>query len=170
MNKQNGLPQRKSNRLKNYDYNSSGAYFITVCTENRRGILSKIVGVDVPGDPKNIELFPYGMIAHKYIKQMNEFYENVSVDQYVIMPNHIHILLRVFENGSPRTSTPTKQTSTVSHFISTFKRLCNKECGRNIWQRSFHDHIIRDKKAFEKISKYIYENPIKWEDDCFYNE
>jgi len=170
MNKQNELPKRKSNRLNFFDYSSSGAYFITVCTENRRGILSKIVGVDVPGDPINMELLPYGIIAHKFIKQMNEFYENVSVDQYVIMPNHIHILLRVFENGSPRTSTPTRQTSTVSHFISTFKRFCNKECGGNIWQRSFHDHIIRDKNDYEIISEYIYENPIKWKDDCFYTE
>ena len=126
------------------------------------------VGVDVLGDPKNVELLPYGMVADKYIKQMNEIYENLTVAQYVIMPNHIHFILFIHEDGSPRTSTPTKQTSAISHFVSTFKRFCNKEYGKNIWQRSFHDHIIRDQRDYEKISEYIYENPIKWQSDCFY--
>ncbi len=97
---------------KDYDYSSNGAYFITICTEGRRQILSRIVGVDVLGEPKNVELLPHGIVADKYIKQMNEFYENITVDQYVIMPNHIHFLLFVREDGSPRTSTPTKQTPT----------------------------------------------------------
>ena len=162
MDKENKLPQRKPTRLKNFDYNSTGAYFITLCTENRQQILSQIVGVDVPGDPKNAELSSYGIVADKYIKQMSKFYENITVNQYVIMPDHIHILLFVRENGSPRTSTPTKQTSTVSHFISTFKRFCNKEYGKNIWQRGFHDHVIRNRKDYEEITKYIYENPIRW--------
>ena len=70
-------------------------------------MLSHIVGVDVLGDPKSVELLPYGIVADKYIKQMDEFYENITVDQYVIMPNHVHILLFVHEDGSPRTSTPT---------------------------------------------------------------
>ena len=162
MNNENKLPQRKPTRLKNFDYNSTGAYFITLCMENRQQILSQIVGVDVPGDPKNAELSSYGIVADKYIKQMSKFYENITVNQYVIMPDHIHILLFVRENGSPRTSTPTKQTSTVSHFISTFKRFCNKEYGKNIWQRGFHDHMIRNRKNYEEIAKYIYENPMRW--------
>ena len=65
------------------------------------------VGVDVLGDPQNVELLSHGMVADKYIRQMNEFYENLTVDQYVIMPNHIHLILFVHEDGSPRTSTPT---------------------------------------------------------------
>ena len=111
-----------------------------------------------------------GIVADKYIKQMNGFYENISVDQYVIMPNHIHILLFVCEGGSPRTSTPTKQTSTVSHFISTFKRFCNKEYGENIWQRGFHDHVIRGREDYEEIVKYIYENPARWYYDKLYSK
>ena len=160
--KDNELPKRKDLRLKSFDYSSVGAYFITLCTEDRRQILSRIVGVDVLGDPKNVELLPYGVVADKYIKQMSEFYENIIVDQYVIMPNHIHILLVVRDNGSPRTSTPTKQTSTVSHFVSTFKRFCNKEYGSNIWQRGFYDHIVRGREDYEEIVKYICENPLRW--------
>ena len=170
MDNEKELPKRKGLRLKDFDYSTPGAYFITLCTEGRRQILSRIVGVDVLGDPKNAELLPYGIVADKYIKQMNEFYENITVDQYVIMPNHIHFLLFVRENGSPRTSTPTKQTSFVSHFVSTFKRFCNKEYGENIWQRGFHDHVIRGREDYEEIVKYIYENPIRWYYDELYIE
>ena len=99
--------ERKSTRSGYFDYSNAGVYFLTICTQKRQQILSRIVGVDVLGDPKNIELLPYGKIADKYINQMNDFYDNITIDRYVIMPNHIHIMLLVFENGSPRTSTPT---------------------------------------------------------------
>ena len=114
---ENKLPKRRPTRLNNFDYNRVGAYFITLCTEDRRQILSRIVGVDVPGDPKNVKLLPYGIVADKYIKQMDGFYENITVDRYVIMPDHIDILLFVSNGGSPRTSTPTKQTTTVYFFV-----------------------------------------------------
>ena len=117
-----------------------------------------------------MELLPHGIVADKHIKQMNEFYENITVDQYVIMPNHIHFLLFVCDDGLPRTSTPTKQTSFVSHFVSTFKRFCNKEYGKNVWQRGFYDHIIRGREDYEEIVKYIYENPIRWYYDELYAE
>ena len=170
MDKEKKVPKRKPTRLQAFDYNTTGAYFITICTDKRRQILSRIVGVDVLGDPQNVELLSHGMVADKYIKQMNEFYENLDVDQYVIMPNHIHLILFVRKDGSPRTSTPTKQTSFVSHFVSTFKRFCNKEYGVNIWQRGFHDHVIRGNEDYEEIVKYIHENPIRWYYDELYTE
>ena len=83
----NDLPQRKSPRLKEYDYNGAGLYFLTICTDKRRKILSKIVGVGVPDDPC-VELTVYGTIVEKYIKQLDNHYENISIEQYVIMPNH----------------------------------------------------------------------------------
>ena len=181
------LPTRKKIRLQNYDYSETGAYFITICTNKRRKILSKIVGVDVPDDPR-VELTAYGKIADKYINQLNNFYANISVEQYVIMPNHIHMILFVGDGGSSRTSTPTdenicvgngssrtstptvRQHSAVPAFVSTFKRFCNKEIGQNIWQRYYYDHVIRNKCDFEEISKYIYENPLKWQFDSLYTE
>ena len=165
MDKVKNFPKRKPTRLKDFDYSNAGAYFITICTDKRQQILSCIVGVDVLGDPKKVELLPYGMVADKYINQMNEFYEGITVDQYVIMPNHIHILMFVQDDGSPRTSTPTRQTSSISHFVSTFKRFCNKECGGNIWQRGFFDHVIRGRDDYEEIVKYISENPMRWHCD-----
>ena len=96
----NDYAKRKRNRLEKYDYSSRGAYFITICTEGRREILSRIVvGGDVLDAPKNEKLLPYGKIAEKYIHQLNNFYDDIVIDRYVIMPNHIHIMLFVSENG-----------------------------------------------------------------------
>ena len=169
MNK-NDFPKRKNIRLKNYDYSEPGAYFITICTDKRRKILSKIVGGDVLDAP-HVELMEYGRVADKYINQLNCHYENISVEQYVVMPNHIHLILFVRQDGASRTSPPTvKQHSIVPAFVSAFKRFCNKECGESIWQRGFYDHIIRNKHDYEEISKYIYENPLKWQFDELYSE
>lgn len=189
---ENKLPKRKSTRLQGVDYNSMGAYFITVCVENRNCILSQIVeiarssnevandsqkraeimkinvGTGVPDDPQIcVKLTEYGRIADKYINRLNNFYDNLSVDNYVIMPNHIHILLRVNEDG---TSTSTVQNSIVSRFLSTFKRYCNKEYGKNIWQYRSNDHIIRDRDDYERHVRYICENPKNWMYDELYGE
>jgi REP element-mobilizing transposase RayT len=165
------LPKRKSTKLKGFDYNTEGAYFVTICTADKQKILSRIVGGDVLDAPKN-ELSRCGKIADKYINQLNEFYDNVTVDGYVIMPNHIHIMLFVHDNGasgmSPPTSTP--QHSAVSRFVSTFKRFCNKEYGENIWQRYFNDHIIRNQDDYDKHMGYICENVIRWKSDKLYVE
>lgn len=162
----NEMPKRKKNRLGNYDYSSCGVYFLTICTEDRQHVLSRIVGGDVLGAPKQIELFPYGRIADKYINQLNDFYHDIQVKQYVIMPNHIHILLFLVDSGAPRTSPPTKQHTPIARFVSTFKRFCNKEYGENIWQRNYYDHIIRNREDYEEHVRYICENPVRW----FYDE
>ncbi len=166
------LPKRKPTRLKEYNYSTPGVYFITICVKGREELLSKIiVGDGVLDVPKNT-LTQYGRIADKYINQMNEFYENISVDKYVIMPNHIHLLLQITEtenqNGTSRTPSPTN--STIAKFISTFKRFCNREYGVNIWQRLSNDHIIRGEKDYQEIWEYIDTNVIRWEKDCFYND
>ena len=162
------LPKRKSTRLKDYDYNTPGAYFITICVKGRKRLLSKIVGTGVLDGPKN-ELSWYGKVADKHINTMNEFYEDLYVDKYVIMPNHVHIILRVLKNNGA-SGTPLPTNNAVSDFVGTFKRFCNKEYGENIWQTSFHDHIIRGEDDYKKIWKYIDTNALKWEEDCFYTE
>ncbi len=123
-------------------------------------------------DGPRIELTQYGKIADKYINQMNDFYNNLSVEKYVIMPNHIHIILWIKgnENGPSRTPVPTIQNSSVSRFISTFKRFCNKEYGENIWQYRSYDHIIRNKQDYKEHIKYIYENPMRWQHDELYTD
>lgn len=178
------IKNRKTTRLDTFDYNSVGAYFITICTQNKQCLLSEVkltsVGTGVlDGPPANkeisVELTEYGRIADKYINQLNDFYKNISVDYYIIMSNHIHLLLNVGESGPSGTPVPTEllcfenatQNSVISRFISTFKRFCNKEYGKNIWQSRSYDHVIRDMKDYETHIKYIYENPLKW---FFYGE
>ena len=160
------LPKRKNTRLKNYNYNTPGVYFVTICVKDRKQLLSKItVGDGVLDVPKNI-LLNYGKIADKYINQLNNFYDNISIDKYVVMPNHIHLLIRIFnKGGTSRTPSPTN--NMVAMLVSTFKRFCNKEYGEDIWQRSYHDHIIRGDEDYEKIWEYIDTNVLRWEDDCF---
>ena len=112
-------------------------------------------------------MLPYGEIAAKYLNQLHAFYREIRVESYVIMPNHIHILLRVLEGPSGR-PVPTKQNSIVSRFVSTFKRFANKEYGKNIWQARSYDHVIRDQADFDRHLKYIQENPFGWwEDELF---
>ena len=178
-----GTKDRKTTRLKNVDYNRAGVYFITICTKERRCLLSQIVGTGVLDGPF-VELLPHGKIVKKYIDQLSDFYSNVlSVEQYVIMPNHVHMLLFVKPNGdnileneliSPngpsRTPVPTIQNSIISRFISTLKRFCNKEYGENIWQYRSYDHVIRNQKDYEEHINYIYLNPTRWYYDELYVE
>ena len=180
------LPTRKKMRLQNYDYSSCGAYFITVCTEKRQPTLSRIVGDDVLGVPYptkdipcSVKLLPCGKIVDKYINQLNNFYDNIQIDHYVIMPNHVHIILFLHpfyeheldtKGGTPRTSSPTRKAVGVSQFVETLKRFCNKEYGENIWQRNFHDHIIRNHKDYEEHINYIYYNPVRWHLDELYTD
>ena len=165
------LKKRKTTRLKGADYNLNQAVFLTICTKERRCILSRVVGTGVPDGPQ-IELTKYGQIADKYINQLNDFYDNLSVESYVIMPNHIHIMLWVkgAKNGPSRTPVPTIQNSILSRFVSTFKRFCNKEYETNIWQYRSNDHIIRDRQDHEEHLRYIYENPMRWYYDELYTE
>ena len=169
------LPKRKSIRLKNYDYSSSGYYFITICTQNKRKILCDIVGDGVYDIPK-IKLTECGKSVYKYIQKMKVQYNNVSIDKYVIMPNHIHLLIKLSDLvkmdgvliGTSQAPSPTN--AIIPKFVSLFKRYCNREIGKNIFQRSFHDHIIRGEEDYLKIWNYIDINPQKWKEDCFYTE
>ena len=158
------LPKRNPTRLKGYDYSTPGAYFITICTKDRKELLSKIiVGDDAYLVPKN-HISNYGAICDKYINNINIKYKNVTVDKYVIMPNHIHLI--IFLHRTMKASSPTKNIETI---IRSFKTMVTKEIGYSIWQRSYHDHIIRGDKDYQKIWEYIDTNVIRWKKDCFYN-
>lgn len=147
---------RKPNRLKNYDYSSQGAYFITICTLDRKCILSHIVGGDALIAPQT-NLTRCGEIARKNIESMP------GIDKYVIMPNHIHLLIAI--DGPMKASAPT---ISVPNLIRSFKVLVSKEIGQSIWQRSFYDHIIRDEEDYLNHLRYIEDNPAKWSEDKYY--
>ena len=162
------LSQRRPTRLRNYDYSNTGYYFVTICTHNRKNLLSNIiVGEGLPLPQLTIQ----GEIANKYILLVSKKYPSVKMDKYIIMPNHIHIIMCIDNNGRGNPS------PTISNVIGWLKYNITKQINRkyntigtNVFQRSFHDHIIRDKNDYLKIWNYIDTNPQKWEDDCFYSE
>ena len=164
---------RKKNRLINYDYSQNGAYFITICAENRKKIFSEIVGGGVLDTPQT-RLNQCGAVIVRRIEEMNRIYRHIKTTKYVVMPNHIHLLVHIDREeicgaaGTSRTPSPTS--ALIPQYVSTLKRMCNKEIGRNIWQRSYHDRIIRDDAEYDKIWQYIDTNPLRWELDCFYTE
>ncbi len=166
------LPKRKSTRLPYFDYSQGGAYFLTLCMQDRKKILSTVertekpVGDDAHGVPR-IQLTRIGKIVEKYILSTNNV-KGVSVGDFVIMPNHIHLILFIDEDGTPRASSPTRQTSVVSNCVSTLKRFVNKEVGENIFQRSFYDRVIRNRDEYMEICNYITLNPENWENDELY--
>ena len=151
-------PQRKHNRLCDYDYSLNGAYFVTICTQDRKKILSQIVGDGFPV-PK-----PYGTAAEEMIHQIPKKYPAVSVDRYVIMPDHIHMLLRIdrdFGTGNP--------SPTLGTIIGWYKYQATKHInaqsgaqGEKIFQRSYYDHVIRNQRDYDEIWQYIENNPRKW--------
>lgn len=157
-------PARKQNRLENYNYSENGAYFITICTENRRNILSTIsVGADIIRPQPRIVLTQYGKIVAEAISNISSCYPSVAVDKYVIMPNHVHLLLSFSPDAGRIISAPT-----LSVVIGQMKRWCSKQIGQPIWQKSFHDHVIRSQQDYDEIWSYIENNPKQWELDKYH--
>ena len=151
---------RRPNRLANYDYSSAGYYFITVCTKERALYLRR-------GAQCAPELLPpltaAGTAAEWAILQIPAHYPHVCVDKYVIMPNHVHMILAVAAAGGRALRAPT-----ISHIIRTWKEAVTKRIGLPLWQKSFHDHVIRGEADYLRIWAYIDTNPLKWREDRYY--
>ena len=156
-------PVRKQNRLADFDYSQPGAYFITVCTRNRKYLLSTIVGADDHIGP-HVRLTKIGEIVEKYLRQIP------GIGAYVIMPNHVHMILHISATdilqGPMWSSAPTR--AKVPTLVRTWKTLVSKELGESTWQRSYYDHIIRDEQDYLVKMQYIAENPAKWYYDDYY--
>lgn len=163
----NDFSERKRLRLKDFDYSSNNFYFVTVCVNDKEPLLSNIVGDDAHIVPKKIILKPYGKIAEKHILRINTMYQNAYVEKYIIMPNHIHMLIFIDryedgianEHGTMRASSPTS--TDLSTVIRTFKTMVTKEIGTPIWQRSFYDEIIKNETHFQNVWNYIAYNALK---------
>ena len=171
MNKEKELPKRKHPRLDNYDYSSAGAYFVTICTQNRCCLLSRVVGRGLaPAETIGIEYTAFGEIAEKQLFLLEDRYPYLAVDQFVIMPNHIHAIMIL--NGGAAGASPRP---TITDIVCAYKSLTTRECKKNgfegkLFQTSFYEHIIRGRKDYEEIVKYIYENPLRWYYDELYAE
>ena len=123
---------------------------------------------DDPG-ARVLRLTPYGVCLQTYLDTLSSAYPNVTLHHAVIMPNHVHLLLSIDHNapGAPRSSRPTQL---ISRIIAALKRFTNQQAGFNLWQSTFHDHIIRTDADYLRIWEYIDANPAKWREDCYYTE
>ena len=168
----NEFPQRKHARLENYDYSSSGACFVTICTQNRRCVLSRIVGRGLaPAETYGVEYTLFGEIAKQQLLLLEERYSDLTVDRYVIMPNHIHIVFILNQKTAGASPRPTIM-DIVCAYKSLTTRECKKKgfCEKKMFQTSFYEHIIRGREDYETIVQYIYENPARWYYDEMYTE
>ena len=157
--------KRKNISLKEYDYSQNGGYFVTVCTQKRRNILSRInVGEGFHPLPV-IELSEIGKEIENTINFINENYNNVFIDKYVIMPNHIHLIIFLgYENTGGHGNPP------LQNVVGQLKSFTTKKYGKVFWQRSFYEHIVRNENEYKNIWEYIDTNPYKWSDDEYYTK
>ena len=159
------LPKRKPNRLTEYDYSTPNAYFITICTQNRRNLFWTDVGAIIDR-PKNLPLTALGHIVQRCIEDIPNHYPAITVDNHVIMPNHVHLLLQINTDCDGRSMIA----PTVSTVVRLMKGAVSKQVEFPVWQKGFYDHIIRNDTDYREIWNYIECNPIRWTEDKLYPE
>ena len=150
-------PQRKQNRLPNYDYAQNGVYFLTICTKEKVCILSSVTVGAAIGRPPVVSLSPIGKIVEQALQEIPAHYPGVSVDRYIVMPNHVHILLCMTGNSGRPMSVPA-----VQQIVNQFKGVVTKRAGRPVWQKGFYDHVVRDDYDYQTRWAYIDDNPRRW--------
>lgn len=167
------IHKRKSIRLQYFDYSTSGAYFVTMCIKNMECVLGNIVHGETV-------LSCVGEIVYKYWNELPIYFDNVSLDEYVFMPNHMHgIVIIENEYGDhnrckggvtpPQRTTPQRK-PTLGQIVAYFKyqstktinKIHNTPC-KPFWQRNYYEHIIRNDTDLNRIRKYIINNPSKWQ-------
>lgn len=170
------LPQRKPQRLKNYDYSLNGYYFITICTHNKQHLFGKILD-------GQMLLNEYGKIGEQELMQIPGRFANVSLDKFVVMPNHIHIIMVINYvataancQSGPQQSNPAERSRpfpTLPKIVGLYKsgaarRIRALHGEITVWQKSYYDHIIRTDEDYQNIWHYIDTNPLKWENDKYF--
>ena len=171
------MHERKLNRMKGYDYSTSGAYFVTLCVRNR------VENKNIFGEIRNKKMIlnQTGIISTNYWLEIPNHYVGVSIDEFIIMPDHIHGIIVINDNvGTGHCPVPTDtetitETETkknipkygkLSKIVKSYKNAITKYISENEyakfqWQRSFHDHIIRNDHELNRIRQYIIDNPMK---------
>ena len=149
------LLQRKLTRLRGYDYSTPGYYFITICTKDKQSLFWK----EKSDNCINPQLSEYGKIADEAINSITSYYPNVKIDKYVIMDNHIHMILIIMVDDDidnvQMISAPT-----IMRVVGQMKRWISKQIGFSIWQKSFYEHIIRSDSDYKIKAEYIMNNPL----------
>ena len=164
------MPVRKTMRLPGWNYSQNSAYFLTICAKNRKPIFSEIVGRGILDAPK-VRLYQYGEWVWQSIEFLCEKNAGVQLHNWVIMPNHVHLLLSICDesqmccgaSGMPR---PTN--AVIPKYVSSLKRFTNRKACIDLWQAGYYDHIIRDDVDFIQRWRYIDNNPSAWLEDDYY--
>ena len=174
------IHKRRSIRIKDYDYSKSGLYFITICTKDRECIFGMIID-------ETMDLNNYGKIVEAEILETCKIRKEIAIQEYIIMPNHIHLIIEVIDVGAygirPTTKnirnateqgvshTPLQSPSkTIGSAIRGIKSAVSRNIGYSVWQRNYHEHIIRNENSLYKIIEYIRCNPLNWKEDCNYKD
>ena len=169
---------RRSIRLKGYDYSQSGWYYITLCTRNRERLFGEVVG-------SNMKLIELGKIAEKEWLKTAKIRKNIIIDQYIIMPNHLHGIIGIMDREAESKGTmhraPTieqfsKPTSnSIPTIIRGFKSAVTKKINNlrntpyvSVWQRNYYERVIRNEPELNRIRNYILQNPLNWDIDKYY--
>jgi len=161
--------QRKANRLKNYDYSSSGVYFVTICSKNRIEYFGTIVN-------KKMILNKIGGIVKECWEGIPKHFKDIILDKFVIMPNHVHgiLIINNVENrhacSLQHVCSLRRQNQLLPNVINSFKSASSKlihqlQLNSFQWQKSFYDHIMRNEKSLNKIKEYVGNNPLNWDND-----
>ena len=150
------LCKRKSTRIPLFDYSSDQFYFVTICAYDKKCIFGK------PG-----ELNQIGKIVYDALINIPNHYQHIKIDHCVVMPNHLHAIIVVGCDGEAG------ERPSLNTVVGQFKSGCAREIHKihsdlKVWQRSYHDHIIRNPESYKKIWQYIDTNPIRWNEDCFF--
>jgi REP element-mobilizing transposase RayT len=162
---------RKRNRMAGYDYSQNALYFITICVNDRICCFGKVVN-------GRMECNEYGKIAHQQWQWLFSQYPYIVSHAFVVMPNHVHGVIEIDDSRVVRTGRDLSllpmpiKIKPLSQLIGAYKTTSSAKIHlagmpEFNWQRSFHDRIIRDEKAYLNIVNYIKNNPRKWMEDCF---
>jgi putative transposase len=152
---------RRSTRLTGYDYSAGGAYFVTICVEDRQCKLGRVEG-------GNVVLSATGAVVAECWEQLNKKYADVELDQFVVMPNHFHAIIGLCPSvgaGSPR---PVSLGQIMGFYKYETTKRVNEAIGTpgaKLWQRGYFDHVIRTDRSLEAIREYIFTNPSRWSVD-----
>ena len=153
---------RKRNRLENYDYGQEGCYFVTLCTQNRLRLfqMESLVGnglCAVPHIPNQI--------VHKWVVETQKKFDNITVDKYVVMPDHLHFIINIRERHTGRSLQDAMhffKTMTTNEYIMGVKSGALPPFNKRPWQKSYYDHVIRNQQDYNEVWEYIENNPVKW--------
>ncbi len=184
------MNNRKRNRLLGYDYSRDNLYFVTNCVKNNECCFGNVVHVETGRDlsvqnksqihPSQIhqeleykvELNKFGLIIAEKINWLMVHYTFVDIHNFVVMPNHFHLILEIDSQKVIGQDVKIKSLSSLMGALKTTTSRAIHSLGLEsfAWHRSFHDHIIRNEKSYQNISNYIDNNPSKWFQDKFYNQ